>query len=54
MLAILIARAKGDSQVSGPIPHLVDESVSILQCADDTILFVEHNLDKTLNNNLVL
>jgi hypothetical protein len=39
MLAILIARAKEDGQVGGLIPHLVDGGVSILQYADDTILF---------------
>jgi hypothetical protein len=40
MLAILIARAKEDGQVGGLIPHLVDGGVSILQYADDTILFM--------------
>lgn len=54
MLAILIARAKEDGQVSGLIPHLVDGGVSILQYADDTILFMEHNLEKALNMKLVL
>ena len=44
MLAILIARAKEDGQAGGVIPHLVDGGVSILQYADDTILFIEHDL----------
>jgi hypothetical protein len=39
MLAIIIQRAKEDGQVEGLIPHLVDGGVSILQYADDTIVF---------------
>jgi hypothetical protein len=54
MLAILIARAKADGQVDGLIPHLVDGGISILQYADDTIIFMEHNLEKTLNMKLIL
>jgi hypothetical protein len=54
MLAILINRAKEDGQVSGLIPHLVEGGVSILQYADDTILFMEHDLDKALNMKLIL
>lgn len=48
MLAILINHAKEDSQVAGLIPHLVDGGVSILQYADDTIIFMKHNLEKAL------
>jgi hypothetical protein len=40
MLAILIKRAKADGQIEGVIPHLVDGGLSILQYADDTILFM--------------
>jgi mannosylglycoprotein endo-beta-mannosidase len=54
MLAILIARAKEDGQVDGLIPHLVDGGISILQYADDTIIFMDHNLEKDLNMKLVL
>jgi hypothetical protein len=54
MLAILIARAKEEGQVEGLIPHLVDGGVSILQYADDTILFMEHDLQKALNMKLIL
>ena len=43
MLAVLIDRAKLDGQVEGVIPHLVDGGLSILQYADDTILFMEHD-----------
>jgi hypothetical protein len=44
MLAILIMRVKEDGQVDGLMPHLVDGGISILQDADDTIIFIEHNL----------
>jgi hypothetical protein len=54
MLAILIARAKEDGQVGGLIPHLVEGGVSILQYADDTILFMEHDLQKAVNMKLIL
>ena len=54
MLAILIERAKQDGQIAGVVPHLVDGGLSILhilQYADDTILFMEHDLDKARNLN---
>jgi hypothetical protein len=54
MLAIIIQRAKEDGQVDGLIPHLVDGGVSILQYADDTIIFMENNLEKALNMKLIL
>ena len=54
MLTILIARAKEDGQVGGLIPHLVDGGVSILQYADDTILFLEHDLEKAVNMKFIL
>jgi hypothetical protein len=54
MLSILIERAKEDGQVGGLIPHLVDGGLSILQYADDTILFLEHDLNKVVNMKLIL
>jgi hypothetical protein len=54
MLAVLIARAKEDGQVGVLIPHLVEEGVSILQYEDGTILFMEHDLQKTVNMKLIL
>ena len=41
MLAFLIERAKQDGQIAGVVPHLVDGGLSILQYADDMILFKE-------------
>jgi hypothetical protein len=46
MLAIIIEWAKLDGQIEGVVPHLVDGGLSILKYADDTILFMEHDLAK--------
>ena len=54
MLAVLVNRAKQDGQVGGLIPHLVEGGVSILQYADDTIIFMEHDLVKARNMKLLL
>jgi hypothetical protein len=54
MLAILIKRAKAKGQIAGVIPQLVDDGLLILQYADDTILFMEHNIDKAKNMKLLL
>jgi hypothetical protein len=54
MLAVLIARAKEDGEVDGLIPHLVYGGVSILQYVDDTIIFMEHDLQNALNMKLML
>jgi hypothetical protein len=54
MLAILIERAKHEGHITGLIPHLVDGGLSILQYADDTILFMDHDLDKARNLKLIL
>jgi hypothetical protein len=54
MLAIMIERAKVDGQIEGLIPHLVDGGLSILQYADDTILFMEHDMEKAQNLKLIL
>ena len=39
MLAIIIEQAKANGQISRVVPHLVDDGLSILQYADDTLLF---------------
>jgi hypothetical protein len=54
MLAILINKAKADEQIVGVVPHLVDEGISILQYADDTIIFMDHGLYKAQNMILLL
>ena len=54
MLAILLNSAKVDGQISGVVPHLIDGGLSILQYADDTILFMDHDLEKARNMKLLL
>jgi hypothetical protein len=54
MLAVLIMREKEDCQVEGLMPHLVEGGVSILQYADDIIIFMQHDLEKALNMKLIL
>ena len=54
MLAIIIERAKVDGQIEGVVPHLVDGRLSILQYADDTILFMKHDMEKAQNLKLIL
>jgi hypothetical protein len=54
MLAILIDRAKKNGDFRGVVPHLVDDGLSILQYADDTILFMDHDIDQTKKLKLVL
>ena len=45
MLMLFINRAKVEDQLSGVVPHLIEGGLSILQYADDTILFLDHNLE---------
>jgi hypothetical protein len=54
MLAIMIECVKSDSQFEGVIPHLVDGGLSILQYADDTIIFMEDDLENAKNLKLIL
>jgi hypothetical protein len=54
MLTIMIECAKSDGLIEGVIPHLVDGGLSILQYADDTIIFMEHDLEKSQNLKVIL
>lgn len=54
MLAIVIGRAKNDGHVGGIILRLVDDGLSILQYADDTISFMDHNFDQAKKLKLIL
>ena len=54
MLVVLVNRAKREGQIGGVVPHLVEEDLSILQYADDTILFMEHDIEKARNLKLIL
>ena len=43
--SLCIYVAKAEDQLSGVVPHLIEGGLSILQYADDTILFLDHNLE---------
>jgi hypothetical protein len=46
MLAIMIERTKVDGLIEGIILHPMDGGLCILKYANDTILFIEHDLEK--------
>jgi len=54
MLTLFINRAKEADQLSGMVPHLIDGGLSILQYADDTIHFMDHNLEQAHNMKTIL
>ncbi|WVZ92700.1 hypothetical protein U9M48_038746 [Paspalum notatum var. saurae] len=54
MLAIIVSRAKAIGLFKWVVPHLVDDGLSILQYADDIVLFLDHDLDQAKNMKLVL
>ncbi|WVZ49806.1 hypothetical protein U9M48_001132 [Paspalum notatum var. saurae] len=49
MLAVIFNRAKVGGLVNGIIPHLVEDGLSVLQYADDTVIFLDHDLEKARN-----
>jgi hypothetical protein len=53
MLALLINRAKTNGQIRGVILHIVHNGLSILQYADDTIIFLDHDLEQAKNLKLL-
>jgi hypothetical protein len=54
MLSILIKRANDDGQINRVIPHLVEDGLSILQYADDIIIFMDNDLEQAKNVKLLL
>ena len=54
MLAIILNRAKQEGLIRGIIPHLIDDGLSILQYADDTVIFLDHDIDLAKNMKLLL
>ena len=54
MLTVLVSRARRSDQIRGIIPHLVEDGLSILQYADDAILFLEDDLAQAQNLKLIL
>ena len=54
MVALIINCAKADGQIRGVIPHFLDDGLSILHYADDTIIFFDHDLEQAKNLKLLL
>jgi hypothetical protein len=54
ILEIIFARAKEENQFQGIVSHLVLEGLSILQYADDTVVFLDHNLQHARNIKLLV
>jgi len=54
MLAIIVSKAKEDSKVKGVVPNLIDGGLSILQYADDTIIFIDHDIEQAKNLKLLI
>jgi hypothetical protein len=54
MVVVLINRAKRQDQVAQVITHLVGDGLSILQYADDTIIFMDHDIETAKNLKLIL
>jgi hypothetical protein len=54
MLVILINRAKIEGQIDGVVPHLIYDGLSVLQYADNTIIFLDHDPLKARNLKLLL
>jgi trehalose-6-phosphate synthase len=50
----LIERSKNLGYFDGLVPHLVEDHLSILKYADDTIILSEDDLDKVKNLKLIL
>jgi len=54
MLAVIMSWAKNNGQVKGVIPHLVEGGLSILQYADNTVIFLDHDLDQAKHLKMIL
>jgi hypothetical protein len=54
MLVVLISRAKEVEQIKRVVPRLIDEGLSVLQYADDTMIFMDNDLERAKNMKLLL
>ena len=54
MLAALNSRAKEAGQIQGVVPYLEDEGLLVLQYVDDTVIFMDNDLEKAKNMKLLL
>jgi hypothetical protein len=54
MLSIILSRAKEEGQIKGIVTHLVKNDLSILQYANDIVLFFDHDIEQAKNLKLLL
>ena len=54
ILAIILNRVKQEGLIRGIIPHLIDDGLSILQYADDIVIFLDHDIDLAKNMKFLL
>ncbi|WVZ96321.1 hypothetical protein U9M48_041976 [Paspalum notatum var. saurae] len=50
----IVSRAKSNGQVHEVVPHLIEGGLSILQYADDTVLFLDHDLEQAKKMKMIL
>jgi hypothetical protein len=53
-LAMMIKKAKSEGLINDLVTHLVEDGVSILQYADDTILLLKDSLENARNMKFIL
>ena len=53
VLAVLTFTARDCNQIQGFVPYFVDDGLSVLQHADDTIIFLVDDIEQAKNLNLI-
>ena len=53
-LTRMVHKAQQNGLITGPISHIVPNGVAILQYADDTIIFLKHDLEGAMHMKLLL
>jgi hypothetical protein len=53
-LTRMVHKAQDHGLITGLISHIIPKGVAILQYADDTILFLKHDLDGAIHMKLLL
>ena len=49
----MIKKAQEVGHIVGRVPHLIHQGIAIFHYADDTILFVQDDVDQALETNSV-
>jgi hypothetical protein len=53
-LTKMVLEAQANGLLEGLAPDLIDKRVAIMQCADDTVICISHDLERALNLKLLL